>query len=146
MFGIIISYIGTIPTFVGWSFLSASIFCLSKKQIKDTKKRRLLIAFAVFLFVLSFFYFSTTIYIANQNAFKIHFAVSYSIGLVLVSIVAFFGYKLSQKSDNSNLLKNVIFYTYIIARQIYLVNKRLLLVFIQKGSKIAPFFIIVKCL
>lgn len=38
MFGMIFSFIGIIPTFVGWSFLGASIFYLSKKQIEDTKK------------------------------------------------------------------------------------------------------------
>lgn len=31
IFGIIFSYIGIIPTFVGWSFLGTSIFYLSKK-------------------------------------------------------------------------------------------------------------------
>ena len=39
-FGIVFSYIGMIPTFIGWSFLGASIFYLSKKQVKDTVKRR----------------------------------------------------------------------------------------------------------
>ena len=50
MFGIIFSFIGIIPTFVGWSFLGASILCLSKKQIADIGKRRRHIAFAIFLF------------------------------------------------------------------------------------------------
>ena len=33
MFGILFSYIGIIPTFVGWSFLGASILCLSKSRL-----------------------------------------------------------------------------------------------------------------
>ena len=37
-FGILLSYIGIIPTFVGWSFLGASIFYLSKNQIENTRK------------------------------------------------------------------------------------------------------------
>ena len=109
MFGIIVSYIGIIPTFVGWSFLGASIFYLSKKQIKDTKKRRKLIAFAVFLFVLSFFYFCNTIYISNANAFKIHFAVAYSIGITVICIASYLGYKFSKKSKNGDLLKKALF-------------------------------------
>ena len=32
IFGIIFSYVGILPTFVGWSFLGASIVCLSKKS------------------------------------------------------------------------------------------------------------------
>ena len=38
LFGIIVSYIGIIPTFVGWSFLGASILCLSKKQVEKPTK------------------------------------------------------------------------------------------------------------
>ena len=62
MFGIIFSYIGIIPTFVGWSFLGASIFYLSKKQIDSTRKRRWLMALAVLLFVLSFFFYCNTVF------------------------------------------------------------------------------------
>ena len=109
MFGIILSYIGIIPTFVGWSFLGASIFYLSKKQIKDTTKRRWLIAFSVLLFLLSFFYFCNTLYISNANAFEIHFALAYSIGIAVISAAAYLGYKLSQKSTNGDdLLKKAL--------------------------------------
>ena len=104
MFGIILSYIGIIPTFVGWSFLGASIFYLSKKQIKDTRTRRCLIAFSVLLFLLSFFYFCNTLYISNANAFEIHFALAYSIGIAIISAAAYLGYKLSQKSTNGDAL------------------------------------------
>lgn len=104
MFGIILSYIGIIPTFVGWSFLGASIFYLSKKQIKGTRIRRLLIAFSVLLFLLSFFYFCNTLYISNANAFEIHFLVAYSIGIAIISAAAYLGYKLSQKSTNGDAL------------------------------------------
>ena len=109
MFGIIFSYIGIIPTFVGWSFLGASIFYLSKKQIDNTTKRRWLIAFAILLFVLSFFYFCNTLYMSNANAFKVNFEVAYSIGIAVIFIAAYLGYKLSQKSDDGELLKKALF-------------------------------------
>ena len=109
IFGIIFSYVGIIPTFVGWSFLGASIIYLSKKHIENTKKRRWLIAFAVLLFVLSFFYFCNTLYFSNANAFKIHFAVAYSIGIAVISIAAYLGYKLSERSENEELLKKALF-------------------------------------
>lgn len=109
LFGIIFSYIGIIPTFVGWSFLGASIFYLSKKQIADTRKRRKLIAFAILLFVLSFFYFCTTLYISNANAFKIHFAVAYPAGLAVICVAARLGYRLSKKSEDRELLKKTLF-------------------------------------
>ena len=109
MFGIIFSYIGIIPTFVGWSFLGASIFYLSKNRIKDTKKKRRLIAFSILLFVLSFFYFCNTLYISNANAFKIHFAVAYSVGIAVICAAAYFGYTLSKKSRDSELLKKALF-------------------------------------
>lgn len=109
IFGIIFSYVGIIPTFVGWSFLGASILYLSKKHIENTKKRRWLIAFAVLLFVLSFFYFCNTLYLSNANAFKVHFAVAYSIGIAVISIAAYLGYKLSERSENEELLKKALF-------------------------------------
>lgn len=109
MFGIIFSYIGIMPTFVGWSFLGASIFCLSKKQIENREKRRRLIGFAVLLFVLSFFYFCTTLYISNANAFKIHFAVAYPVGLAIICVAAHIGYRLSKKSKDRELLKKALF-------------------------------------
>lgn len=109
MFGIIFSYIGIIPTFVGWSFLGASIFYLSKKQIKDTKQRRWLIAFSILLFLLSFFYFCNTLYISNANVFEVHFAVAYSIGIAVICASAYLGYKLSKKSKDSDLLKKALF-------------------------------------
>lgn len=109
IFGIIFSYIGIIPTFVGWSFLGASIFYLSKKQVENTRKRRLLMAFAVLLFVLSFFYYCNTLYLSNANTFKVHFAVAYSIGIMVICIAAYFGYKLSEKSKDSELLNKVLF-------------------------------------
>ena len=87
IFGILFSYIGILPTFVGWSFLGASIFRLSQKQIGNTRKRRWLIAFAVLLFVLSLFYFCNTLYLSNANAFKVHFAVAYSIGIAVIVYV-----------------------------------------------------------
>jgi membrane-associated phospholipid phosphatase len=109
VFGIIFSYIGIFPTFVGWSFLGASIFYLSKKQVGDIRKRRWLIAFAILLFVLSFFYFCNTLYLSNANAFKMHFAIAYSIGIAVICAAAYLGYKLSKRSEDSELLKKALF-------------------------------------
>lgn len=106
MFGIIFSYIGVIPTFVGWSFLGASIFYLSKKQIEDSKKRRWLTSFGVLLMVLSFFYFCNTILFSNTNVFEVHFMIAYSIGIAVLFVAGYFGYKLSQKSENGKKLLN----------------------------------------
>lgn len=108
-FGILLSYIGIIPTFVGWSFLGASIFYLSKNQIENTRKRRWLKAFAVLLFVLSFFYFCNTLYLSNANAFNVHFAVAYAIGIAVISAAACLGYTLSKKSKDNGLLNKVLF-------------------------------------
>ena len=109
IFGIIFSFIGVIPTFVGWSFLGASIFYLSKKRIDDIKKRRWLTGFGILLLVLSFFYFCNTLYMANSNAFEVNFLVAYSIGIATIGVAWYLGYKLSQKSDDSELLKEALF-------------------------------------
>ena len=109
IFGIIFSYIGIIPTFVGWSFLGTTIYYLSKKQIENTKKRRWLMGFAILLLVLSFFYYCNTLYISNANAFKVHFAVAYSIGIAIIFVAAYLGYKLSEKSEDSELLNKALF-------------------------------------
>lgn len=109
IFGIIFSYIGIIPTFVGWSFLGSGIFYLSKKQIENTKKRRWLIAFAILLFVLSFFYFCNTLYLSTANKFKMHFALAYSIGIAVICIATYLGYKFSKKCENSKLLSELLF-------------------------------------
>lgn len=109
MFGILCSFIGVIPTFVGWSFLGASIFCLTKKQITDSKKRKRLTAFAILLFVLSFFYFCNTLYISNANAFQVPFVLAYSIGIMVICTAAYLGYKLSAQRNDSQLLNKALF-------------------------------------
>ena len=109
IFGVIFSYIGIIPTFVGWSFLGASILCLSRKQVRSIAKRRWLTAFAILLFVISFFYFCTTLYVSNANSFKVHFAVAYPVGSVILFAAGYFGFKLSDKSTDGDLLKNALF-------------------------------------
>lgn len=108
IFGIIFSYVGIIPTFVGWSFLGASIICLSKKHVASTKKRRLLIAFAALLFVLSFFYFCNTLYLSNANAFEVNFFVAYLIGIAVICAAAILGYKLSERCADRELLKKLL--------------------------------------
>lgn len=113
IFGIIFSFIGIIPTFVGWSFLGSSIFYLSKKHIENRRKRGWLTAFAVLLFVLSFFYYCNTLYLSNANAFKVHFVVAYSIGIAVILATAYLGYKLSEKSEDIELLSKVLFLAFV---------------------------------
>ena len=112
-FGILFAFIGIIPTFVGWSFLGSSILYLSKKHITNQTKRRWLIALSILLFVLSFFYFCNTLMMVNSNAFSVHWAIAYPIGIATIIFAAFLGYKLSQKSDNPELLKTVLILTVV---------------------------------
>ena len=112
-FGILFAFIGIFPTFVGWSFLGASIFYLSKKHISNSTKRNCLIALSILLFVLSFFYFCNTLMMVNSNAFSVHWAIAYPIGIVVIIFAAFLGYKLSQRSANANLLKTVLLLTVV---------------------------------
>ena len=113
IFGIIFSFIGVIPTFVGWSFLGASIFCLSKRQIENPKKRRGYVVLAVLLFVLSFFYFCNTLYMSNANAFEVHFVIAYSVGIAVIYAAGYLGYKLSERSGDGELLNKVMFLTVV---------------------------------
>ncbi len=112
IFGIVFAFIGIIPTFVGWSFLGASIICLSK-NVSNLKKRRMLVALAVLLFILSFFFFCNTIMMVNNNAFSVHWAIAYPIGILTILGAIFLGYKLSKKSNNPELLKTVLFVTFV---------------------------------
>ena len=108
LFGIIFAFIGIIPSFVGWSFLGAGILSLSKRQIEDQKIRKWLTALSVLLFVLSFFYFCNTLMMVNNNAFKVHWAIAYPIGIAVLIGAAFWGYKLSEKIEDKELLKKVL--------------------------------------
>ncbi len=112
-FGVLFAFIGIIPTFVGWSFLGASILYLSKKQDLSIAKRRWLTALSVLLFVLSFFYFCNTLFLVNESAFSVHWAIAYPIGIAVIFAAAVLGYKLSKASDNPNLLKSVLFLTVV---------------------------------
>ena len=133
IFGVVFSFIGIIPTFVGWSFLGSSILCLSKKQILTDKKRRVIIAFAILLFVLSFFYFCNTIYLSNANAFKVHFLIAYPIGIAVICAVAYIGYKLAKNSNDANLLSKLLFLS-----AVSLVT--LLIISVTKGLALRPRF------
>lgn len=108
-FGIIFAFIGIIPTFVGWSFLGASIFYLAKKQVDSKLKRRWLTAFSVLLFVLSFFYFPNTLMMVNAGAFSVHFMIAYPIGIAVIILAGHLGYRLSKRSENTELLKRLLF-------------------------------------
>lgn len=112
-FGVFFAFAGVVPTFVGWSFLGASILCLAKKQIQEKRKRRWTIALAILLFVLSFFYFCNTLFMVNDVAFSVHWAVAYPIGVVVIFAAAMLGYKLSWRSNNQNLLKHLLFLTVV---------------------------------
>ena len=113
IFGIIFSFIGIIPTFVGWSFLGASILALSKRQIESKKLRGWLTSLAMLLFVLSFFFFCNTLMMVNDSAFSVHWAIAYPIGILVIVFVAILGYKLSINSTNTHLIKVVLELTII---------------------------------
>ena len=66
-------------------------------------------AFSILLFLLSFFYYCNTLYISNANAFMVHFAVAYSIGIAVICAAAYIGYKLSEKSADTELLNKLLF-------------------------------------
>lgn len=107
-FGIIFSFIGVIPTFVGWSFLGASILYLVRQK-EEGKKRKWLTALSILLFVLAFFYFCNSLMLANASAFSVHWAIAYPIGLLTLVGAAYLGYRLCKNSDNPDLLKNLLF-------------------------------------
>ena len=109
IFGVIFAFIGILPTFVGWSFLGASILYLAKNKVAHAKKRGWLIALAVFLFVLAFFFFCNTLMMVNDTAFSVHWAIAYSIGITVLVGVAFLGYALAKRSNNPVLLEKLLF-------------------------------------
>ena len=113
IFGIIFAFIGVIPTFVGWSFLGASLICFSRKDILSDKKRGLIIALSILLFILSFFYFCNTLFLVNENAFSVHFAIAYSIGVVVIFLFAWLGYTLTKPINDIAVLKKVLFLTLV---------------------------------
>ena len=57
-YGILFSFIGVIPTFVGWSFLGAILIGLMNKTTsKNNSNKKWINGLAILLFTLSFFYF-----------------------------------------------------------------------------------------
>ncbi|MBQ5930574.1 MAG: phosphatase PAP2 family protein, partial [Clostridia bacterium] len=84
---------------------------LSRKQCQSKKKRGWLTALSVLLFVLAFFYFCNTLFLVNESAFSVHWAIAYSVGIAVLAGAAFLGYWLSKNSDNPELLKKVLFLT-----------------------------------
>lgn len=111
LFGIIFSYIGIIPTFVGWSFLGSSIIYLLKKENIKINSKKWLIALSVLLLLLAFLYFCNTIMLVNEKAFPVSWFIAYPIGLVVILGSIYLGYTLAKKSDNDNLLKTILFFT-----------------------------------
>lgn len=109
IFGVIFSYIGIIPTFVGWSFIGASIFYLAQKHTKNRIIRLCLMAFALLLFLLSFVYYSNTLYYSNANILKMHAAVAYSVSAAVICAAAFFGFRLAKRSTDPELLDTLLF-------------------------------------
>lgn len=112
-FGILFSYIGIIPAFLGWAFLGSSILALIRKKQLEDKKRKWFIALSVFLIVLSFFFFCNTLFMVNESSFSVHWLLAYSIGIMCIIIVSVGGYKMAQKSDNDDLLSHILFITSI---------------------------------
>jgi len=113
IFGIIFSYVGVIPSFVGWSFLGASLLYFSKDTSREKRERHFLLTLAILLLTISFFYFCNTIMMVNNNAFSVHWAIAYPIGIAILCCAAFLGYKASQKSENKDLLKTVLFLIFV---------------------------------
>lgn len=111
-FGILFSFIGVIPTFVGWSFFGAIIIGLIDKNM-SLKKRRWLFALAILLFVLSFFYFCNSNLLTNKNAFDVHWVLAYSTGLVIILVSVYLGLLFSKKCNDDKLLNEVLFITAI---------------------------------
>lgn len=109
IFGVAVAFVGIIPTFLGWSFLGASILYLATNKVEQTKKRRWLIALSIFLFVLSFFFFCNTLMMVNASAFSVHWSIAYSIGILAIAATAFLGYTLAKKSNNPELLGKLLF-------------------------------------
>lgn len=112
-FGILFSYIGIIPTFLGWTFLGSSILALTRKQEIESKKRKWLTVLSVFLVVLSFFFFCNTLFMVNASSFPVHWLLAYLIGIICIVITFIGGYKMAQKSSNNDLLKYILFITAI---------------------------------
>lgn len=109
LFGVIFAFIGVIPTFLGWSFFGTCIWNLSKR----TNKEKRLKIFSVFLFVLSFFFFCNTIYMVNDASFNVPWYVAYPIGIVCIILSSYLGYKISNNSDNPDILRKILYLTVI---------------------------------
>ena len=50
---------------------------------------------------------------ANSGAFTVHWLIAYPIGIAVLLGAGYLGYKLSKKSDNTNLLKTVLFLAFV---------------------------------
>lgn len=112
-FGILFSYIGIIPTFLGWTFLGSSILALTREREIENKKRKWLVILSVFLIVLSFFFFCNTLFMVNESSFSVHWLLAYSIWIVCISLTFMGGYKMAQRSNEKDLLKHILFITAI---------------------------------
>lgn len=107
-FGIVFSYLGAIPTFLGWSLMGATLLSLSLRQEKGTPGRRGTVALSVLLFLLSFFYFCNTLMLVNQGAFRVHWLVAYPIGIALIVGTALLGRALTGKSQDPHLKRQIL--------------------------------------
>ena len=111
-FGIVFSYIGIIPTFVGWSFLGTVILFLSK-NVSQRKHKIFIIIIAIFQYVLSFFFFCNNIMFTNHNILKVHWLIAYGIGIIVLLLSVYGGYLFAKKSNNPNLLNEALFISLI---------------------------------
>lgn len=108
-FGVTFAFIGILPTFAGWSFLGAILLALLRKHTCQTGKRRALTALAILLFVLSFFYLCNSLLLTNKSAFSVHWAIAYPVGIAVIALVSWLGYRMAAKSNNPHLLKRTLF-------------------------------------
>jgi membrane-associated phospholipid phosphatase len=112
IFGIVFSYIGIIPTFVGWSFLGTVILFLSK-NVSQRRHKILIMIIAIFQYVLSFFFFCNNIMFTNHNILKVHWLIAYGVGIIVLLLSVYGGYLFAKKSNNPNLLNEALFISLI---------------------------------
>ena len=109
IFGAIFSYIGIIPTFVGWSFISAGVVAIANGSSYSQRATVWLRVFGILLSVLSVFYFPSTLFMVNKPAYAIPWYIAFPIGLLILALAWYFGYKMAMRyNDKARLLKTLL--------------------------------------
>lgn len=109
IFGAIFSYIGIIPTFVGWSFIGAGVVAIANGSPYSKRATVWLRVFGIALSVLSVFYFPSTLFMVNKPAYAIPWYIAFPIGLIILALVWYLGYKAAMRyGDKERLLKTLL--------------------------------------